>query len=551
MRLHPVLLTFLAATALLGWLQRHPSIADSDAWYHLKLAELTAASGPVREFPWLPFTALADAYADHHFLYHVLLAGFVTVFGPFLGGKVATVLLGAMAVAAFHALLRDRGVRHAWAWAFLALSSQGFLFRLSLLKAVAPALALLFLALILLRRSKPTWHLGTRYLCTRHLGTRYLCTRYLWGLFILSFTFVWLYGGWPVLLVVFAAWTFGQAVECRLAGGSLFVRTKRPILSIAGGLAVGLIINPFFPANLAFYKEQIVGIAVRGRADPLVGVGAEWYPLDPGLLFTGIVDQLIALAAGLGLVAALISWKGVARPDAKVAPERVGDIATALILTVTFFLLTLRQARQQEYLVPFLTLFAALLFDTASRFIDREALLDAVGRRLRSCRAAVAGLGLAVLAAVGLVWISTVTDMSRILSETRAFTRFSGAGAWLRANVPEGEVVFHSRWDDFPLLFLHDGTHRYVAGLDTRFLHAKDPGRYWLWRDISEGRRREGLAALLKDAFGAETIFLHAEGEALRPLIETDPSFERVYADSEAEIWRVKSTTMQGLPTSP
>lgn len=534
MRLPPVLLTFLAAAALLGWLQRHPSIADSDAWYHLKMAELTAASGPVREFPWLPFTTLADAYADHHFLYHVLLAGFVSVLGPFPGGKAVTVLLGAAAVAAFHALLRDRGVRHAWAWAFLSLSSQGFLFRISLLKAVAPALALLFLALILLRRAG---------------GARRLGARPLRGLFLLSFAFVWLYGGWPVLLVVLAAWSLGRFVERRFSGNGPIDWTIVPV--VLGGVATGLVINPFFPANLAFYKEQILGIAVRGRADPLVGVGAEWYPLDPGLLFTGIVGQLIAVAAGLGLVAALISWKGVARPGAKVEPRRAGDIVTALVLAVAFFLLTLRQARQQEYLVPFLTLFAALLFDTAARLVDREALFDAVGRRLRSCRAAVAGLGLAALAAAVLVWISTVTDMSSILAERPAFARYAGAGEWLKANVPSDEVVFHSRWDDFPLLFLHDGTHRYVAGLDARFLHANDPERYWLWRDVSEGRRREGLADLLKEEFGAETVFLRAEGEALKPLIEKDPSFERVYADSEAEIWRVKSTTMRGLPSAP
>lgn len=544
MRIRPVILTFLAAAAIFGWLHRHPSIADSDAWYHLKMAELTAASGPVREFPWLPFTTLSDAFADHHFLYHVILAGFVSAFGPLVGGKVATALFGAAVVTALHALLRDRGVRHAWAWAFLPFAAQGALFRMTLIKGVAPALALLFVALILLRRSGGAWHRSG--------------AGHLWGLFLLSWVSVWLYGGWPILPVVVAAWMSGIVIESRLSGVTLLQRCKRVAAAVAGGLLAGLVINPFFPANLAFYREQIVRIALQGRTDPSVAVGLEWYPLDPTHLFLGSAAVFIALAAAIALLAAVIAWKGVAKPGAKVAPERAGDLVTALVLTLGFFLLTLRQARHQEYLIPFLTFFTALLFDTVARLTDFGSLGAAIGKRLssvtpllRSKGVRVAVIGATVIAGIGTLCVRNLLEIDRVMTTRPAFTKYSGAGAWLKENVPEGEVVFNTRWDEFPLLFFHDGRHRHIAGLDARFLSAKDPERYWLWRDISEGRRRLGLAALMKEGFGAEIVFLRLEDEPLLPLIRKDPSFERVYADSEAEIWRVRSTTMQGRPASP
>ena len=56
-------------------------------------------SGFPPAFPWLPLTILApDRYADHHMLYHVLLAPF-TVGDLRIGGKVAAVA-GAFAMVA-------------------------------------------------------------------------------------------------------------------------------------------------------------------------------------------------------------------------------------------------------------------------------------------------------------------------------------------------------------------------------------------------------------------------------------------------------------------
>jgi hypothetical protein len=109
----------------------------------------------------------------------------------------------------------------------------------------------------------------------------------------------------------------------------------------------------------------------------------------------------------------------------------------------------------------------------------------------------------------------------------------------MKAQIPEGETVFHAAWDDFPYLFYRDATHRYIAGMDPMFFYRNDPAKYWLWRDIGDGRRRDP-SALIMNNFDARYVFVNPLRDKLLTTIKNDPSFERVYADGEAEVWRVK-----------
>ena len=76
------------------------AFADPDSFYHMKMAELIAAHGPIRDFIWLPYTTLAQFFfADQHFLYHVSLIPFIKIFGPLAGMKLATAIMSAFAIA--------------------------------------------------------------------------------------------------------------------------------------------------------------------------------------------------------------------------------------------------------------------------------------------------------------------------------------------------------------------------------------------------------------------------------------------------------------------
>src|SRR3989338_4170402 len=83
LELHPWLagsVLVVIFVALFGFLQRHPTILDSDSLYHAKIVEFLSQGILVKNFPWLPLTLLANYYTDHHFLYHLILVPFVLFF---------------------------------------------------------------------------------------------------------------------------------------------------------------------------------------------------------------------------------------------------------------------------------------------------------------------------------------------------------------------------------------------------------------------------------------------------------------------------------------
>ncbi|MEK7546055.1 MAG: hypothetical protein AAB554_03175 [Patescibacteria group bacterium] len=508
---HPYSLIFLLAAAFFGWVHATPAFGDPDAYYHLEMARRTAVSGPVLEFPWLPFTTLSEHFADHHFLYHVALIPFIVAFGDFLGLKIATVVFAALAVAIFAFLLKEYGANRPFLWTPLLFFAPGFVFRLLLTKATALALVAFFLYLVALRRRNRL------------------------AVFGIACAYVWLHGGWPILAVV------------ALLHALLFKPTKihdreeMKIWELSAatflGLLIGLVINPFFPENLSFYWEQIVQIAVIGRRDAAVLVGNEWYPPEFAAVFLGNASVFLPPALAVAAFAAAI-WTGQsARAESAPSAARRKDIVFTSALALLFLLMTLRQARHKEYFLPLAFLAGTLVAETAFAAVDLRALSVRLGARLGRLfiPSAFALSAVACIFAAISLWLPRLAYVDR-----PAFTRFESMGAWTRAHVPEGETIFHARWDDFPELFYRDSRHAYVAGLDALFLYRKDPRKYWLWRDIGEGRRREALAELITQEFGARYVSLRMGPDPLRSLIKKDPSFERVYADAEAEVWKIR-----------
>lgn len=490
---------FLSSAAVLGLVSASPAFGDADAYYHIWMAKRLLADGPMRIFTRLPLTSLADHFADQHFLYHLALTPFVGLFGDFWGLKVATALFASLAMTAFLYLLKTLGVRRAWLWSLPLLFAPGFVFRLLLTKATALALTALFLFLAALKKERRA------------------------ALFAIAFAYVWLHAGWPILIVV-------ALVD------ALIRRSAKFLLAIFGGLSLGLVANPFFPQNLFFYREQIVQVAIVGGHAFGVLVGQEWYPADFGSLISGNFLIFLPFFVITAFTACAVMRTRPIRPEA-VSSERRRAILFFVALAAIFLLMTLRQARHKEYFLPLLLAASALLGDTALAAIDVRVFSSGGEKWYKRFwpPILVAGfLGLAVFAG------HEATVVQRVYSERNVWTRFVAVGSWMRAHLPEDAIVFQTAWDDTPYLLYRDDAQRYIAGLDPRFFSDKDHTKYWEWRDIGEGRRRAGLAALIEKDFDSRYVFLKRDKEPLRPLIEKDPSFERVYQDAEAEVWKAR-----------
>ncbi len=529
---------FLLVLAIYGYLQLAPTFLDPDSFYHVKMALLIRERGLVMDFPWLPFTTLAKAYTDHHLLYHLLLIPFLTAFGPMAGAKVAAAVFGAFAMTAFYAVLRAYGSRWPFAFTMLLATSSAFMFRMNLAKTSSLSIALLMVALLAVKKGRPLL------------------------LFAISWVYVLLYGGWPIMGAVVATFLVTHAVIDRIldkhpvhswAGlwfwRRLFRGSRKAVsdffgtpevrhaAAAVGGLLCGVIVNPYFPKNLAFYWEQIVQIAVVGYKDK-IGVGVEWYPYPANALFVENSAIFLAVAVCLCLLLAMVFWGDTVKRDAPpvTRAEMTAQLAT-FFLASAFLILTMRSRRHVEYFAPFAVLATALFFTMLVSRLDVRAFLG----RVRWLFPKPPVLPLAVLTYLGFLFVflgvRDVMSTKMTYAGGIPWTKYAKAAAWLRDHAPEGAVVVHSDWDDFPPLFLQDDRQRYIIGLDPTFLYRQDPGRYWDWVEIASGKRKGGVAAAITGEFGSRYVLVENDHTDMRKELDADQGFTRVYQDDEARIY--------------
>lgn len=503
------LLVFLVAFGVFLYLQASPTFADPDSFYHAKMALLIRDGHLTRTFPWLPFTTLGDHFTDQHFLYHVLLIPFVSVFPPLLGIKIATIFLAAGAITAVYWLLKRFGVPFAAFWALLLVTIHSFIFRMSLAKA--PSLSIILLvAGIWLIVSHRTWWLM------------------LWGAL-----YVWFYGAFLLLLVCAGAYVVGRILMTVRTHGlrgvvSLRFLRKEPsirgALAVLGGIALGLVINPFFPNNLYYYWEQIYEIGIKNYRD-VIGVGGEWYPTSVTSLITNNV--FITIIVGIGGIISIIFRKWTVREW------------MLFLLTIFFTALTLKSRRYVEYSIPVSLLFGVLALQPGLRAIPWGDLKRWFRRRTTVQRF---GLSLVVVYfLIALPWI-VVKEVGAAASELhggRDATALAASSAWLKEHTPEGSVVVHSSWDEFPVLFYQNSHNAYIGGLDQTFLYLKDQERYWAWVDLTLGKRTDA-ATVVRGVFGSDTVLVVEGHDAMKRVVEDDPAFTEVYHDDEATLFQLR-----------
>jgi hypothetical protein len=112
---------------------------------------------------------------------------------------------------------------------------------------------------------------------------------------------------------------------------------------------------------------------------------------------------------------------------------------------------------------------------------------------------------------------------------------------WVRANVPAGETVFNTDWDDFPKMFFYDTTHKYVSGLDPTYLLDRNPDLSKLYEDITLGKQKDP-GPLIRDKFGATYVF--TDNEKIHDDFVNNAMdsgwFENVYEDDDCTVLKLR-----------
>jgi hypothetical protein len=486
-----VAVALLLILSVMAWIEfAGPAILDNDGYYHIRWSFMLREAAPkLPTFDALPLTSLNERdYADHHFLFHVLLIPF-TLFDLRVGAKLAAVVFSSLGLAVIFSILVVHRVRYRWLWlAPMVASSEPFLYRMSMTRAPSLSIAILGVGAYLIVKKRP------------------------WSLMALSFLFAWTYSLFPLIIVLTLAYAAAIYVVNR-------VIDLRPILASLLGSILGLVINPYFPNNaILFWKHLWMKLTT---AYP-VNVGVEWYPYDTWVLLAG---------SGLTFaiyVAALVFFRIERNSTRSVL------LLFYLLVSLLFLILTFKSRRFIEYWPPFAVAFAALTFGINGGRIQ----FGGERRKLERVITAIVvlGLSLALLLSIGTV---LVRARQNVRSELDPIA-YRGASEWLSANTPLGTRVFNTDWDDFPMLYYYNPDNNYIVGLDPTYLYEQDRELWNLYARITLGEELYP-GPLIRDRFGAEYVFTDNEHHAFLRNANESGVFEIVYKDRYATVLRVLS----------
>lgn len=480
---------FGLVTAVLFSIQSATSaLVGNDGYYHAKMALLIRQEGLLAR-PLLPLTILNEAdFYNHHLLYHLYLALFARVDPAVDGGlaltqgvKTAVTLMAALPFMAIWWLLRGQGVRWPalWTVALLALS-EPFLYRLSMPRVQSASLLVLVVGL--------HWLLQGKHRRLLPLGAVY----------------VWLYDGFPLLLVLGGIYvTAVFLTERRFTWAALTYP--------AAGIGLGLVVNPFFPQNLAFIGHHLWAKLVGMTSIP---VGSEWYPYDTWAL---VENSGLALALFFGTLL-LLNWRGE-RLDAR--------LLTLLGVTAVFGIMLLRARRFIEYFPAFVLILAAVaLTPLLVKWWERD--------RPKLHRWLVVG-GVALLLLPG--W-RTIQAAHTSVGDSAPAGQYAAAALWLKAYSEPGSMIFQADWDDFTRLFFYNSEARYTVGLDPTFLSRYDLALYDEWVALTRGQVTHPVAAI-REKFGADYIFADLHHTRLLDQLTQSAQVREVYRDDYAIIFEL------------
>lgn len=510
------LLLFLVLVFYYGKIQWVPYLGDPDGFYHAKITWFLSQGKIIRDFPWMQFSSLRNNFTDHHFLYHILLVPFIYIKSPLIGLKIATVFFTSSSILVFYWLLKRFKIIWPFLFALLFITMEGANFRLSLVKANSLSLIMIWLIIYALFKNQKIM------------------------LLILGFLFVWLYGGWPLAILIFMAFILAEKIYDKIHKNNIkiffsqiidkFSQEKRKhkdtklFLYLLGGLFLGILINPYWPKNLYLYYQQIIQIGIINSQGQFP-VGGEWY----GTSIMNIMSAGPHIFVALTIISLVLLLN----------PKKASRLTIAsFLLTLLFMVLTLKSRRYIEYFMPLELLFVA------SGFTDLKEIINI--RKLEKLWNTSSWYLKTYLLIVIMVFATLIMPpiyqktLNTKLSERWPMDKFEQASYWLKNNSPDDAIVFHSDWDEWPALFYFNDSNYYIVGLDPTFMENFSPSLHELYREITYGNIKYNLAKEIEGNFQASYIFIEKKDhQKLIGNLSLDSRIKEVYQDDLTIIYKI------------
>lgn len=548
-------LVFVVFYIINAWVQYStPFFADTnDSFYHARMGEMII-DGILQKFPWLYFTSLHENFVDHHLLFHVMMWPFIQLGnlvhslgwsaseGNIWGPKfMITLSITSLFVMAYHMFRKER-LRFAWIWLlFLLCVPYDFFFRMHMIRVQSVSLLVMLLGLAAMWKRN--------YIL---LG-------------VLSFAYIWLYGGGfflPIFALIYVTVRAIQEKELDL----------QPIWWCFGGAILGLVLNFYFPKNIQFLYSQIFETGLGYQ----INVGGEWRPYDTWYIFQmGVVVFALQFAT--------ISWSLI-----KGLKQNARSI-TLLIISFFFLVLMWKSKRFVEYWPFFAVLSSAYMLKdyVQTMYINRIRVFNVFV--VLACAYLILNIYTQKLSVPSLTWLingipkpllGVVIGMLVIIAVVSSLYSYmtlsqqkppirkvvyevlvglllvilpvyalGGMDAVRRDIAPQtayindaqdvmkcildngaqkGDIVFTDDWDVFPMFFFFNNTTNYIVGLDPVFMDSWNHALYEEFAGITIGRDNVDLYKKITGDFKATFVVADSEHMSLRTNVEESKGFTKI-----------------------
>ncbi|MFA7253978.1 MAG: hypothetical protein WC107_05500 [Patescibacteria group bacterium] len=489
----PFFLIFAAAVLFFWPFQfnpLNPYFSGEDAFYHVGMANFILDHGIVQKFPWLYFTTINANFVDHQLLFHLLLIPFMKLIGTVDGPKIMEIIFFALSFAMIFPILREKKLKLAWLYPILlfALMPADFYFRMSFIRVQAVSLFLMMLALYLIIKNKPVW-----------LG-------------IISFLFVWLYGGSVFLPVLIGIYFVSQLLSSE--------KISWKVLAFGiGGFVLGILINPYFPKNIGFLFDQIFKTGLGAQSYS----GGEWRSYETWYWVKMCAVPILIFFGGL-----TVGFINGVRKSAL-------DL-TILIFSIFLLVLQWKAMRFVEYW-PFWGALAGLVL--GGKYVEQKIAGVLNKPRIWSITVLIAATALSFFYLFGYF------DQQRTKGLADSTTNFDLKAVtevhdYLKTNSAEGDIVFTDDWDVFPLYFYLNQKNYYLVGLDPEFMNQYNHDLFEEFAGISSGSEYRNLDRIKND-FKAKWVLVADDHRAFRfNLLQYPDLFDKVFDNSSYYLFKVK-----------
>jgi hypothetical protein len=504
----------LLAVVGLGHLSLFPNVADLDGFYHIGHASAYLDGSPFdTSLQWATRSIIGDRGGDLWWGFHVLLMPFAALAGVAAGMQLAAAALTALLGCTVLLVLRRHGIPGAGWWAAIfLLAVPNIFYRHLMLRPHVISLAAAIALLSVLVRGR--W----------------------WQVTLLSAAISWVHLSlfwmplgialaYSVVRIPVTVW-FGR--ESPDTGVSLRLAVPAAIL----GVTAGWLLRPDAMATAGLLNVQLVQLFTQKTLNQPLTFAAELSPASLAELANTSGLFITAWLTTLGVVGyRLLSG----RLDA-LGQARATLLFAALAISVFFFGLTLisaRRAMEQWIAFGFLSL----------------PLVWGLSGALRGARK----WAVASLLVLHLGWAGYRHSLNVSLVAFPATTMQEVSG-FLSEESDPGDLVFHTRWDNFGPLFAWNRTNVYLGGMDPIFQFTHDPQAFWEFFFLSADLTTEwtcnaypcatGVALdthlVLREHFGARWVVVEPRrNPRLTLYLLNDPRYELALETQRESVFEV------------